>query len=94
LFRDYANQNLQWGKAGTPNEYNELTYEVTTIRGRKEEGFKLITDDKGQQVVSTGKVMTEANVSARDTIDGRGVISVIPAIGLEGFGLWNEVYLR
>ena len=93
MIAEYLNQNLSWGHAGTPNEYNESTYTTTTIKGRKQTGFKLVRDSAGAQVVSSAMVMTETTISIGDLIDTDEVIAVNPAIDLDGATQWNEVWL-
>lgn len=80
----YANQTLAWGKAGPPDMYNEPTYTNTTIKGRKQSGFRLVRNASGQEVVSTGVVYTSANISEGDKIDGRLIIALGDAVGLGG----------
>jgi len=93
MIGNYLNQNLSWGHAGTPNEYNESTYTTTTIKGRKQNGFKLIRDASGAEVVSSTMVLTKSVISIGDLIDNDEVIAVNDAIGLNGSVLWAEVYL-
>lgn len=94
MIDSYLNQDLSWGAAGTPNEYNESTFTTTTIEGRKQTGFKLIRDATGNQVVSSALVLTKSLVEIGDLIDGSEIISVSPAIGLKGSELWQEAYLK
>jgi hypothetical protein len=93
MLDNYANQNLIWSYAGTPNEYNESTYTTSTIKGRKETGFKLVRDAQGQEITSSAVVFTKSPVSNNDLIDGRRVISSESMIGLDGATQWYEVYL-
>ena len=94
MLDDYANQSLIWMHVLTLNEYNEIaTSTTTTIKGRKDTGFKLIRNAQGQEIVSTAYVATKSAIAANDTIDGKLVISSEPAIDLDGSVLFYEVYL-
>lgn len=75
------------------NEYNEPTYATSTIKGRKETGFKLIRNAQGQEVVSSATIFTKSAISNNDLIDGKQVISVESMIELNGSVMFYEVYL-
>jgi len=94
MIRNYLNQTVIWGRAGQPNEYNEVTWANTNIKGRKQSGFKLIRDAQGAEVVSSTMIITETVVSIGDLLDGDEVIVLNPAIDLNGKRLWDEVYLK
>lgn len=89
----YFNQDISWGDAGTPNEYNESTYTTTTIKGRKQDGFKLIRNASGDQAVSSAMVMTETAVGVKDLLDGDEVMASNPIRDLDGNILHYEVWL-
>lgn len=93
LLSNYANQSLTWKQAGALNEYAEPTYTSTTIKGRKETGFKLIRNAQGQEIVSSAKVFTESEVEANDLIDGKLVIAVTSQVNLNGSVEFYEVWL-
>lgn len=93
MISSYLNQSLTLKHAGTPNEYNESTYTTSTIKGRKENGFKLVRNNQGEEVVSSACVFTSATVVVDDLIDNRLVISVLDNPTLNGTSLFNEVYL-
>ena len=80
----YANQSLTWGKAGTPGQYNEPTYTETTIKGRKQSGFRMVRNAAGQEVVSSGVVYTASAIAVGDKIDDRLIIALGDAVGLGG----------
>jgi len=93
MISSYLNQSLTWKHAGTPNEYNESTYTTTTIKGRKENGVKLVRNKQGEETVSTACVFTTSAVSVDDLIDDRLVIDVLSNPTLNGTNLFYEVYL-
>ena len=94
MLTDYSNQSMTWGKrSATPNTYNEYTYTDSTIAGRKETGFKLIRNARGEEVVSSARVYTESVIKSGDLIDGSIVIAVIEAIDLDGTALHCVAYL-
>jgi hypothetical protein len=94
MLTDYANQALTLQSVSSVNEYNEPTYTTATIRGRKEDGFKLIRNAQGQEVVSSAFVMTETAVDVNDKIDGKFVIVVNTIPDLGGAVDHYEVYLQ
>ena len=89
----YTNQSLTWKHVSSINEYNEPTYTTSTIKGRKETGFKMIRDAQGQETVSSATVFTKSAVTVNDLIDGKLVIAVDSQITLGGSVLFYEVYL-
>lgn len=89
----YANQSLTWKHVATTTKYSEHTYTTSTIKGRKETGFKLIRDAKGQETVSSAKVFTESAVTVNDLIDDKLVISVESNFKLNGTIGFYTVYL-
>lgn len=89
----YANQTLEHKAVTGINEYNEPTYSTSNIKGRKEPGNKLIRNNEGEEVVSSALVLTETEVSVGDKIDGRLVLKVDEAAGLDGTIEFYEVYL-
>lgn len=93
MLSDYANQSLTLKHVTSVNEYNEPSYTTTTIKGRKETGFKLIRNAAGQMVVASAIVFTKSAVSNNDLIDGSLVISVKSDISLDGTTLFYEAFL-
>ena len=93
MIKDYLNQTLIWGQAGEPDVYNEIPFTNVFIKGRKEEGFKLIRNSQGQEVVSSACVFTDEAVKVGDKVDGRIVLSAQPMNDLDGSILFREVYL-
>ena len=89
----YFNQSLTWKHAGALNDYGEPTYTTTTIKGRKENGFKVITDKMGKQVVSSAQIFTLSSVLVDDVIDNQLVLAVEDNVKLNGSNLYNTVYL-
>lgn len=94
MLSDYANQSLTWGVAGTPDEYNKITYTPSTIKGRKETSNKLVRDSNGQETLVGTVVFTESAISVNDQIDGKAVISVEDCVNLEGITEFKECYLK
>lgn len=89
----YTNQSLTWKHVSSINEYNEPTYATSTIKGRKETGFKMIRDAQGQETVSSAQVFTKSAVVVNDKIDDKLVIAVDSQITLGGSVSFYEVYL-
>jgi len=94
MIGDYANQSLTLKKVASTNEYNEKTYTSSTIKGRKETGFKLIRNQFGQETVSSATVFTQTLVNVDDLIDDKLVIAVNQEIALNGSVAFYEVYLK
>lgn len=92
LIDNYINQDLIWKSVASLNGYNEPTYVTTTIKGRKTTGFKLITNAKGQEVVSSAYIITKSPIVVNDLIDGCSVISSQSAVSLTGAVSFYEVY--
>lgn len=94
MIDDYAKQSLIWKRATSVNEYNEPTYSTSTIKGRKETGFKLIRNSKGEETVSSARVFTKSAVTEGDLIDDELVIAVTTAVDLDGKTGYYAVYLK
>ena len=90
----YANQSLTWKHFTAIDAYNEATYSSTTIKGRKETGFKLIRNSQGQETVSSAQVFTESAIEVNDLIDDKLVMAVDTQIKLDGGVGFREVYLK
>lgn len=90
----YLNQSIVWKHVASISAYNEKTFATSvTIKGRSEDAFKLIRNDKGDEVVSSGKVFTKSAISVGDLLDGRIVIASEPKRGLSGNVEFYEVFL-
>ena len=89
----YANQSLTWKHVATTNKYGESTYTTSTVKGRKETGYKLVRNSKGEEVVSSARVFTQSTVVEKDLIDEKIVVAVDYAIGLNGTVKFYTVYL-
>lgn len=89
----YLNQTILWNHVLSINSYNEKNTIQRSIKGRLESGFKLIRNDKGEEVVSSGMVFTKTEITVGDLLDGRVVISAEPKRGLSGNVEFYEVYL-
>ena len=93
MITNYANQSLTWKKVSSINEYNEPTYSTSTIKGRKQTGFKLIRNAQGQEVTSSASVYTKSAISPNDLIDGQQIIAVESAITISGSVGFYKGYL-
>jgi hypothetical protein len=94
MLNAYANQDLTRQTASTTNEYNEPTRVTTTIKGRKETGFKQVRNAQGAIVVSTAVIFTQTAIQQGDLIDGSRVIAVNAAVDLRGAVRFYEAYLE
>lgn len=94
MIENYANQTLILKRPLSVNEYNEATYSATSIKGRKESGFKLIRNKTGEETVSSARVFTKTLVQVDDLIDDMLVISTEPLTDLDGSTGFYTVYLK
>lgn len=94
MIEAYTNQTLILKKPASVNEYNEATYTSTKIKGRKEDGYKLIRNKYGEEVVSSARVFTKSLVETDDLIDDRLVISSEPLSDIDGATGFYTVYLK
>jgi hypothetical protein len=92
--RAYMNDSITHETPGTPDEYNEVTYSSSTIKGRIEPGYDLVRTAQGEEVVSTATLFTETAVSENDKIDGHLVVSVIHEKNLDGSVEFYEAKLK
>lgn len=98
MLSNYVNQNVTLkARSATPNEYNEYTYTISTIKGRfiyKRELFRL---ENGEEVLSNAILYTMATVSEGDNIvaDSKNwvVRTVYPHVGLSGATEFYKVVL-
>ena len=94
MLSNYANQDLSWEVKTGEDDYSQPTFAAAaTIKGRKTVTNKLVRNKQGEEVLVTGTVLTESDVSEGDRIDGRTVMSSGPAVELGGSTLFNRVYL-
>lgn len=93
MIKTYMNQSLTWKHVTGNNGYNEPSYATSTIKGRIEQGHKLIRNKQGQETVATARVFTMSAVEVNDKIDDRLVISVESAVGLSGNIEYYTVFL-
>ena len=84
MLSDYLGQicTLKY-RTGT-NVYNEAIYEEREIACRLVDKFKVITDLKGDEVVSSGVIQCVEHIKTGDLINNRKVISVCYMTGLDG----------
>lgn len=84
MLRDYLGQICTLkSKMGT-NAYNEPVFEEKEILCRLVDKFKVITDDKGNEVVSSGVIQCVEHIKTGDLINDRKVISVSYMTSLDG----------
>lgn len=84
MLKDYLGQMCKLkSKIGT-NVYNEAVYEEKEILCRLVDKYKVITDLKGEEVVSSGVIQCVENIKAGDLINDRKVISVSYMTSLDG----------
>jgi hypothetical protein len=94
MLSNYANQALSWEVKTGENDYSQPTFAAAvTIYGRKTVTNKIVRNKQGEEVLVTGTVLTESDVSEGDRIDGRTVMSSGPAVKLDGSAMFNRVYL-
>lgn len=70
-------------KVGT-NVYNEPLFQEKEILCRLVDRFKVITNDKGEEVVSSGVIQCVEHIKTGDLINDRKVISVSYMTSLDG----------
>jgi len=93
MLEDYLNQTALWEFIKNSNEYNEKTFDKTTINCRKEDKIKLVRDKDGTEVVSNSTVYCKEPVKVEHKIDGGLVIAVGTLTDLLGEIEGYEVYL-
>lgn len=84
MLRDYLNQVATLKTIVDTNIYNEPIFEEKNISCRLINNFKRITNDKGEEVVSSGVVQCKDVIKVGDYIDNRKVIAVNSIVDLEG----------
>ena len=84
MLRDYLNQVATLKTIVDTNIYNEPIFEEKNISCRLINNFKRITNDKGEEVVSSGVVQCEAVIKVGDYIDDRRIIAINSMVGLDG----------
>lgn len=94
MIEAYANQTLILKKPASVNEYNEATYTSASIKGRLENGYKLIRNKQGEETVSSARVFTKTLVQVDDLINDMLVISAEPLTDLDGSTGFYTVYLK
>ena len=94
MINSYTNQTLTLKRPSTPNEYNEATYSSISIKGRLENGYKLIRNKQGEETVSSARVFTKTLVQVDDMINDMLVISSEPLTDLDGSTGFYTVYLK
>lgn len=84
MLSDYLGQicTLKY-KIGS-NVYNEDIYEEREIACRLVDKFKVITNSKGEEAVSSGVIQCVEHIKTGDLINDRKVISVSYMTGLDG----------
>lgn len=84
MLRDYIGQICTLkSKIGT-NVYNEPLFQEKEILCRLVDKFKVITNEKGEEVVSSGVIQCIEHIKTGDLINDRKVISVSYMTSLDG----------
>lgn len=94
MIEAYTNQTLILKKPASVNEYNEAAYTSTSIKGRLENGYKLVRNKQGEETVSSARVFTKTLVQVDDLINDMLVISAEPLTDLDGSTGFYTVYLK
>lgn len=94
MLGNYTNQSLTLIHYASVNQYNEGGSPTTsTIKGRKETGYKLIRNSAGVETVSSAVVFTESSITSGDLIDDEIVIAAVPQIDLDGQVVFYKAWL-
>ncbi|MPN44298.1 hypothetical protein SDC9_191860 [bioreactor metagenome] len=84
MLRDYLGQTCTLKSKIGSNVYNEAVYEEKEILCRLVDKYKVITNSKGDEVVSSGVIQCVEHIKAGDLINNRNVISVSYMTSLDG----------
>lgn len=84
MLRDYLNQVVTLKTVIDINMYNEPVFEEKNITCRLINNFKRITNDKGEEVISSGVIQCEEVIKIGDYIDNRKVIAINSMVSLDG----------
>ncbi|WP_434796629.1 hypothetical protein [Terrisporobacter vanillatitrophus] len=84
MLRDYLGQTCTLKSKIGSNVYNEAVYEEKEILCRLVDKYKVITNSKGDEVVSSGVIQCVEHIKAGDLINDRKVISVSYMTSLDG----------
>lgn len=76
MLSDYLGQVCTYKSKRGTNVYNEPVFEEKEILCRLVDRFKVITNDKGEEVVSSGVIQCVEHIKTGDLINDRKVISV------------------
>lgn len=96
IIDDYTAQTVTWKRQTGVNQYNEPTFEETTIRARWQPQFTRVRDSRGEEVTSSARVYTAKPVDIGDMlIDAYGrewpVITISQPTTLGGAESHREV---
>lgn len=84
MLKDYLGQVCTFKtKIGT-NVYNEPLFQEKEIVCRIVDKFKVITNDKGEEIVSSGVIQCVEHIKTGDLINERKVVSVSYMTSLDG----------
>lgn len=84
MLKDYLGQVCTFkSKMGT-NVYNEPLFQQKEIVCRIVDKFKVITNDKGEEIVSSGVIQCVEHIKTGDLINERKIVSVSYMTSLEG----------
>lgn len=84
MLRDYLNQVVTLKTVIDINMYNEPILEEKNITCRLINNFKRITNDKGEEVISSGVIQCKELIKIGDYIDDRKIIAINSMVSLDG----------
>ena len=84
MFADLLNQTVSWAAKTAAGESGPTRGTPVNIAARKERRVRKVTDQYGNEVVSTTTIFTESAVQPDDTIDGVVVIDVMTMVDGDG----------
>ena len=84
MLRDYLGQTCILKQVIGTNVYNEAIYKEKEILCRLLDKYKVITNEKGEEIVSSGVIQCVEHIKAGDMINDRKVISVSYMTSLDG----------
>lgn len=84
MLKDYLGQVCTFKSTIGTNVYNEPLFQEKEIVCRLVNKFKVITDSKGEEVISSGTIQCVDYIKTGDLINDRKVISVSYMTSLDG----------
>lgn len=84
MLRDYMTQYVTLKSVIDVNIYNEPIFEEKTINCRLINNFKIVTNDKGEEIISSGVIQCTHEIKVGDYVEDRKVIAINSMVGLDG----------